>query len=147
MEIVADCGSKSGPIARVRRDALGRFSGHTAAVRRCVRGRRDGRRVRAVSAGISDRLYQVRFGHATVVSTALEATKYLCPLCVTGSMLGLLQLGGIGTVPAALVGLVLIAIVLLVGRLVMKVAWRLVIIGIIVVGTIWLLGLLGFGVL
>jgi len=62
-------------------------------------------------------------------------------------MLGLLQLGGIGTVPAALVGLVLIAIVLLVGRLVMKVAWRLVIIGIIVVGTIWLLGLLGFGVL
>jgi len=62
-------------------------------------------------------------------------------------MLGLLQLGGIGTVPAVLAGLVVIAIVLLVGRLVMKIAWRLVIIGIIVVGTIWLLGLLGFGVL
>jgi len=62
-------------------------------------------------------------------------------------MFALLQLGSIGTVPAVLAGLVLIAIVLLVGRLMMKVAWRLVIIGIIVVGTIWLLGLLGFGVL
>jgi len=79
--------------------------------------------------------------------TPLEATKYLCPLRVTAGMLGLLQLGGIGTVPAVLAGLVVIAIVLLVGRLVMKIAWRLVIIGIIVVGTIWLLGLLGFGVL
>ena len=69
------------------------------------------------------------------------------PLCITDSMLGLLQLGGIGTVPAALAGLVLIAIVLLVGRLVMKVAWRLVVIAIIAVGVLWLLSLLGFGLL
>ena len=62
-------------------------------------------------------------------------------------MLGLLQLGGIGTVPAVLTGLVLIAIVLLVGRLVMKVAWRLVVIAIIAVGVLWLLSLLGFGLL
>ncbi|PSP61591.1 hypothetical protein BRC76_05825 [Halobacteriales archaeon QH_8_67_36] len=62
-------------------------------------------------------------------------------------MLGLLQLGGIGTVPAVLAGLVLIAIVLLVGRLVMKVAWRLVVIAIIAVGVLWLLSLLGFGLL
>jgi len=62
-------------------------------------------------------------------------------------MLGLLQLGGIGTVPALLAGLVLIAIVMVVARLVMKIAWRLVIIAIIAVGTIWLLGVLGFGVL
>lgn len=62
-------------------------------------------------------------------------------------MLGLLQLGGIGSLPAVLVGLVLIAVVLLVGRLVMKVAWRLVIIAIIAVGTLWLLSLLGFGLL
>lgn len=89
---------------------------------------------------------QVRFSRWSVITTGVGATKYLCPLCVTGSMLGLLQLGGIGTVPAVLAGLVLIAIVLLVGRLVMKVAWRLVIIGIVVVGVIWLLGLLGFGV-
>jgi len=62
-------------------------------------------------------------------------------------MFGLLQLGGLGPVPAILVGLVLIAIVLLIGRLVMKVAWRLVIIAIIVVGTLWLLSLLGFGLI
>jgi hypothetical protein len=62
-------------------------------------------------------------------------------------MLGLLQLGGIGTVPAILAGLVLIAIVMIIARIVMKVAWRLVIIAIIAVGTLWLLGVLGFGVL
>ncbi len=62
-------------------------------------------------------------------------------------MLALLQLGGVGTVPAVLVGLVLLAVVLLVGRLVMKVAWRLVIIAIIAVAVLWLLSLLGFGVL
>jgi len=61
-------------------------------------------------------------------------------------MLALLQLGGIGTVPAVLIGLILMALVLLVGRVVMKVAWRLVIIGIIAVGTLWILGLLGFSV-
>ena len=55
-------------------------------------------------------------------------------------------LGGIGTVPAVLIGLILMALVLLVGRVVMKVAWRLVIIGIIAVGTLWILGLLGFSV-
>jgi hypothetical protein len=60
-------------------------------------------------------------------------------------MLGLLQMGGIGTVPAILVGLVLIAIVMVVARIVMKVAWRLVIIAIIAVSVLWLLGLLGFG--
>jgi hypothetical protein len=62
-------------------------------------------------------------------------------------MFALLQLGGLGTVPSVLVGLILIAIVLLVGRLVMKVAWRLVVIAIIGVSVLWLLGLLGFGVL
>jgi len=62
-------------------------------------------------------------------------------------MLSLLQLGGVGTLPAVLAGLVVLAIVLLVGRLVMKVAWRLVIIAIIAVGALWLLSLLGFGVL
>ncbi|MDS0259525.1 hypothetical protein NDI56_08980 [Haloarcula sp. S1CR25-12] len=61
-------------------------------------------------------------------------------------MLSLLQLGGgIGTLPAVLAGLVVIAIVLLVGRLVMKVAWRLVVIAIIAVSVLWGLGLLGLG--
>ena len=84
--------------------------------------------------------YQVDF-------TTAKATKYLYPLCITDSMFSLLQLGGIGTVPAVLAGLVLVAIVLLVGRLVMKVAWRLVVIAIIAVGVLWLLSLLGFGLL
>jgi len=61
-------------------------------------------------------------------------------------MLSLLQLGGVGTLPAVLAGLVVLAIVLLVGRLVMKIAWRLVIVAIVVVSVVWLLGLLGFGV-
>jgi len=62
-------------------------------------------------------------------------------------MLALLQLGSLGTVPMVLAGLVLLAIVLLVGRLVMKVAWRLVIIAIIGVGVVYVLGLLGFNVI
>lgn len=62
-------------------------------------------------------------------------------------MLALLQFGGFASPPALLAGLLLIAVVLLVGRLVMKVAWRLVIIAIIAVTVLWILGILGFGVL
>jgi hypothetical protein len=62
-------------------------------------------------------------------------------------MLALLQLGGAGPLPMVLAGLVLLAIILLVGRLVMKVAWRLVIIAIIAVGVLYILGLLGFNVI
>ena len=58
-------------------------------------------------------------------------------------MLGLLQLSSIGTVPMALAGLIVLAIVLLVGRIVMKIAWRLVMIAIIAVGALWLLGVFG----
>jgi len=69
------------------------------------------------------------------------------PVCIIVRMLALLQLGSLGTVPMVLAGLVLLAIVLLVGRLVMKVAWRLVIIAIIGVGVVYVLGLLGFNVI
>ena len=126
--------------SHVRRDAVWRLSKHPAAVVRCA----PVGDLRPVGHG---RTVQVRFDRVNVVSTASEATKYLCPLCVTDCMLGLLQLGGIGTVPAILAGLVLIAIVMIIARIVMKVAWRLVIIAIIAVGTLWLLGVLGFGVL
>jgi len=61
-------------------------------------------------------------------------------------MLPLLQLGSL-SLPSLLVGLLAIAVVLLVGRLVMKVAWRLVIIAIIAVAVLWLLGMLGFQVI
>lgn len=68
-------------------------------------------------------------------------------VCSTSCMLALLQLGSLGTLPMALAGLVLLAIVLVVGRVVMKVAWRLVIIAIIAVGVVYALGLLGFQVI
>ncbi|MBX0325718.1 hypothetical protein EGH21_22125 [Halomicroarcula sp. F13] len=61
-------------------------------------------------------------------------------------MLSLLQLGPLGSPPSLLVGLVLIALVLLVGRFVMKVAWRLVILAIVAVTVLWVLGILGFNV-
>lgn len=60
-------------------------------------------------------------------------------------MLPALQgLGPLANPPALLVGLVLLAIILLVGRVVMAVAWRLLIIAIIVLTTLWILGILGF---
>jgi len=59
-------------------------------------------------------------------------------------MLPLLQFGALGSPPALLAGLLLIALVILVGRLVMKIAWRLVIIAIIAVAVLWVLGILGF---
>ena len=62
-------------------------------------------------------------------------------------MLALLQLGDVGTLPMVLAGLVLLAVVLLVARFVMKFAWRLVVIAIVVVGTVYVLGLLGIQIL
>ena len=60
--------------------------------------------------------------------------------------MSLLQLGALSP-PSILVGLLAIAVVLLVGRLVLKVAWRLLIIAIIAVTVLWVLGILGFQVL
>ncbi|WP_336337171.1 hypothetical protein [Haloarcula brevis] len=62
-------------------------------------------------------------------------------------MLSLLQVGALPSPPAILVGLLAIAVVLLVGRFVMKVAWRLVILAIVAVAVLWLLGLLGFQII
>ena len=62
-------------------------------------------------------------------------------------MLPLLQLGSLPSPPAILVGLLAIAVVLLIGRLVMKVAWRLVIIAIIAVAVLWILGMFGVQVI
>jgi hypothetical protein len=61
-------------------------------------------------------------------------------------MLPVLQLGSLSP-PSLLVGLLAIAVVLLVGRLVMKVAWRLVIIAIIAVAVLWILGIFGVQVI
>jgi hypothetical protein len=54
-----------------------------------------------------------------------------------------LQLGPLGSPPALLVGLVLLALVVLVGRVVLAVAWRLVVIALVVVAVLWILGTLG----
>jgi hypothetical protein len=43
-----------------------------------------------------------------------------------------------------LIGLIALAGVILVGRFVLHLAWRLVTIAIVVVGALWLLGLVGF---
>lgn len=59
----------------------------------------------------------------------------------------LLQLGGLGTLPAVLVGLAVLALVILVGRLVLKVAWRLVVLAAVAVGVLYVLGLFGISVL
>jgi hypothetical protein len=48
---------------------------------------------------------------------------------------------------AILVVLLVLAAIIVVGRVLMAMAWRLVIIGIIVVGTLYVLGVLGFEVL
>jgi hypothetical protein len=47
----------------------------------------------------------------------------------------------------ALVGLVALAAVILIGRMVLKIAWRLVIVAAIAVGVVYVLGLLGISVL
>jgi uncharacterized protein YqhQ len=59
----------------------------------------------------------------------------------------LLQLGGLGTLPTVLVGLIVLALVILVGRLVLRVAWRLVMLAALAVGVLYVLGLFGISVL
>jgi len=59
----------------------------------------------------------------------------------------LLQLSGLGTLPSILVGLVILAVVILVGRLALDIAWRLVVVAAVVVAVLWLLGLAGINVL
>jgi hypothetical protein len=55
-----------------------------------------------------------------------------------------LQLGPLGSPPGILVTLLVILAVLLVGRFVMKIAWRLVMIALAIVVGLWVLGALGF---
>ncbi len=55
-----------------------------------------------------------------------------------------LQSGSLTSPPALLVGVALLAIILLVGRIIMKIAWKLVIIALIALAVLWILGILGF---
>ena len=69
----------------------------------------------------------------------LSTLEALAPTVLQG-------LGPLGQPPALLVGLVILALIVIVGRVVMAVAWRLLLIAIIVVTTLWILGILGFQV-
>lgn len=55
-----------------------------------------------------------------------------------------LQADPLTSPPALLVGVAILAVVVLVGRVLMAVAWRLVIIALIALTTLWILGILGF---
>lgn len=55
-----------------------------------------------------------------------------------------LQAGSLTSPPALLVGVALLALIILVGRIVMKIAWRLVLIALIALAVLWILGILGF---
>jgi len=57
------------------------------------------------------------------------------------------QLGPLASPLGVLGALVALAVVIIVGRIVLTIAWRLVIIGIVAVGVFWLLGVLGFAVI
>ncbi|SFR92814.1 hypothetical protein SAMN05216559_1155 [Halomicrobium zhouii] len=52
-------------------------------------------------------------------------------------------LGPLGSVPSILLGLLALAAVILVGRFVLQIAWKLVLVALVVVGIIWLLGMVG----
>lgn len=54
------------------------------------------------------------------------------------------ELGPLASPPAILVLLVVVAILILVGRVMTAIAWRLVKIAIVVVVALWILGMLGF---
>jgi hypothetical protein len=54
-----------------------------------------------------------------------------------------LQGGSLGSPPALLLGLLALAVVVFVGRVVLAIAWRLVIIALVVVAALWILGLVG----
>lgn len=54
-----------------------------------------------------------------------------------------LQFDAIASVPGILGTLILVAIVILVGRIVLRIAWKVVIVGTVLVAVLWLLGLLG----
>lgn len=53
-------------------------------------------------------------------------------------------LGPLASPPALLVWIVVLAVILVVGRVLLALAWRLVIIALIVLTVLWLLGILGF---
>jgi hypothetical protein len=54
-----------------------------------------------------------------------------------------LQLEALGTLPGILTTLVVVAVVILVARVLLSIAWRIVIVAAVVAAILWVLGLLG----
>ena len=54
-----------------------------------------------------------------------------------------LQFGGMGPLPAILTTLVVVAVVILVARVLLSIAWRIVIVAAVIAAILWILGLLG----
>ncbi len=57
-----------------------------------------------------------------------------------------LALGPLGSPPGMLVAVVVLAVVILVGRFVLALAWKLVLVALAVLATLWVLAALGFSV-
>lgn len=55
-----------------------------------------------------------------------------------------LQAGPLTSPPGLLIGVAVLALIILVGRFFLALAWRLVVIGLIALTTLWILGILGF---
>jgi len=60
--------------------------------------------------------------------------------------LSLLALGPLGSPPGIIVTLVVLAVVILVGRFLLALAWRLILIALAVLAVLWVLAALGFSV-
>jgi type IV secretory pathway VirB6-like protein len=54
-----------------------------------------------------------------------------------------LQFGALGTLPGILTTLVVVAVVILVARVLLSIAWRIVIVVAVIAAILWILGLLG----
>lgn len=65
-------------------------------------------------------------------------------MATSSALFWVLQFGPLGSPPALLVALVVLAVIVLVGRFVLAVAWRLVIIALVVAVALWVLAGLGF---
>ncbi len=55
-------------------------------------------------------------------------------------------LGPLASPPGIIVWLVILAVVLLIGRVLLAIAWRLIVIAVVILTVLWLLGILGFGI-
>ncbi|WP_424018161.1 hypothetical protein ACOZ4N_01540 [Halorientalis pallida] len=55
------------------------------------------------------------------------------------------QLGPLGSPPALLLGLLALAAVIVVGRILLSLAWKLVVIALVVVAALWVLGAISLG--